>query len=173
MKKQGGFTLIELMVIIVILGILAVAALPRLINLTEESKESVSAQIASTFSRSVEYVSKAHDLQGHTGTVTMDDGSTVNFKDRSDDKVEIMEYPVVKNRSQCVDMWNTVTTSPRATTDKALAQSSMIASFEKGECRFDYYNDYSRVTYKSGDGIVTYSLDNKEKGELPGHPIDD
>lgn len=38
MKKQGGFTLIELVVVIVILGILAVTAAPRFINLQNDAR---------------------------------------------------------------------------------------------------------------------------------------
>ncbi|PIR21183.1 MAG: hypothetical protein COV45_00115 [Deltaproteobacteria bacterium CG11_big_fil_rev_8_21_14_0_20_47_16] len=34
MRKQGGFTLIELVLVIAILGVLAVAALPNLFNIT-------------------------------------------------------------------------------------------------------------------------------------------
>ena len=40
MKRQGGFTLIELVVVIVILGILAVTAAPRFLNLQDDAKES-------------------------------------------------------------------------------------------------------------------------------------
>ncbi|PTP27184.1 prepilin-type N-terminal cleavage/methylation domain-containing protein [Vibrio splendidus] len=40
MKKQGGFTLIELVVVIVILGILAVTAAPRFLNLQTDARES-------------------------------------------------------------------------------------------------------------------------------------
>ncbi|EKO3774257.1 type II secretion system protein [Vibrio metschnikovii] len=39
MKKQGGFTLIELVVVIVILGILAVTAAPRFINLQDDARK--------------------------------------------------------------------------------------------------------------------------------------
>jgi MSHA pilin protein MshA len=40
MKRQGGFTLIELVVVIVILGILAVTAAPRFLNLQDDARRS-------------------------------------------------------------------------------------------------------------------------------------
>ncbi|GIU41029.1 hypothetical protein TUM4438_03740 [Shewanella sairae] len=39
MKKQNGFTLIELVVVIIILGILAVTAAPKFINLQGDARE--------------------------------------------------------------------------------------------------------------------------------------
>ncbi len=41
MKKQTGFTLIELVVVIVILGILAVTAAPRFLNLQNDAREAL------------------------------------------------------------------------------------------------------------------------------------
>ena len=39
MKKQAGFTLIELVMVIVILGILAAVALPKFVNLSGDAKQ--------------------------------------------------------------------------------------------------------------------------------------
>lgn len=38
MKRQGGFTLIEMIVVIVILGILAVAAAPKFLNFQDDAR---------------------------------------------------------------------------------------------------------------------------------------
>lgn len=46
MKRQGGFTLIELVVVIVILGILAVTAAPRFLNLQNDARKSAIAGLA-------------------------------------------------------------------------------------------------------------------------------
>lgn len=46
MKRQGGFTLIELVVVIVILGILAVTAAPRFLNLQNDARASALAGLS-------------------------------------------------------------------------------------------------------------------------------
>ena len=53
MKKQSGFTLIELVVVVVILGFLAVTAIPKFIDLTEQAKQANIEGMAGGFATAV------------------------------------------------------------------------------------------------------------------------
>ena len=50
MKKQNGFTLIELIVVIVILGILAATALPKFVDLSSDAHNSAAQGVAGAIS---------------------------------------------------------------------------------------------------------------------------
>ncbi|CED71825.1 type II secretion system protein [Aliivibrio wodanis] len=64
MKKNQGFTLIELVVVIVILGILAVTAAPRFLNLQSDAHESRAKGVFSALSSAVNMYHGAWILQG-------------------------------------------------------------------------------------------------------------
>ncbi|OAN16515.1 MSHA biogenesis protein MshB [Photobacterium jeanii] len=49
MKKQIGFSLVELVIVIIVVGLLAVAALPRFLNVTDEAKKSSIQGVAGGF----------------------------------------------------------------------------------------------------------------------------
>ena len=74
MKKQTGFTLIELIMVIVILGILAATALPRFADFAGDARRAAVQGIAGALGASVSVVKASYIIAGNSAatTVTVD-----------------------------------------------------------------------------------------------------
>ena len=82
MKKQAGFTLIELVIVIIILGILAVTAAPKFLNLQDDARLAAANGVKASLQSSSQLVySKAAILgiESTSGAVSVA-GATVNTK---------------------------------------------------------------------------------------------
>lgn len=78
MKKQQGFTLIELVVVIVILGLLAATALPRFINATDKARTASVQGVAGGLRSAISLARSQYVLNGDkTATSVVMDGQTV------------------------------------------------------------------------------------------------
>jgi len=64
MKRQQGFTLIELVIVVVILGFLAVTAIPKFLDLTEQAQEANIEGMAGGFATAVSLVRAQWEAEG-------------------------------------------------------------------------------------------------------------
>ncbi|MGY3959266.1 prepilin-type N-terminal cleavage/methylation domain-containing protein [Aeromonas popoffii] len=81
MKKQAGFTLIELVIVIIILGILAVTAAPKFLNLQDDAKKSAAQGVQAAVSSSAQLVYSKSALEGEervsSAAVSGSDGTSI------------------------------------------------------------------------------------------------
>lgn len=79
-KKQSGFTLIELVIVVVILGFLAVTAIPKFLDLTDQAKGANIEGMAGGFATAVSLVRSQWESEGRprNGTInTVDYDGTI------------------------------------------------------------------------------------------------
>lgn len=64
MRRQSGFTIIEIIIVVIILGLLAATALPRFLNVTEQAEDASIDGIAGGFASAVGLVRGQWEVEG-------------------------------------------------------------------------------------------------------------
>ncbi|AVP86325.1 MULTISPECIES: prepilin-type N-terminal cleavage/methylation domain-containing protein [Aeromonas] len=118
MKKQAGFTLIELVIVIIILGILAVTAAPKFLNLQDDARQSAAQGVKASLQSAAQMIYSKAAIQGieTSSSAVSVAGTTVEAK---------FGYPTAATVANAVtlDGWSEVS-SPKGTFKPADAGSS-------------------------------------------------
>lgn len=132
MKKQGGFTLIELVVVIVILGILAVTAAPKFLNLQDDAKVSAVKGLAGAMKGAAGIT---YGKAAVRGVETLDEGVSGASITIGDDTVNLkFGYPTVDSLPLVVDGLDTddwaVTASSATSISYGYAGFNCVATYD-------------------------------------------
>jgi prepilin-type N-terminal cleavage/methylation domain-containing protein len=162
MKRQSGFTLIELIIVIVILGLLSITALPRFANFAEDAHKASFQGVASAFRAGVDQIHIAWLVRGNGDAIQ----NFIPIADpavQGDLTVNRFGYPAdtrgtsrtLNSTFDCEDVWRAVLASQDA--GVAVDDSAMFTALYLGgnACRYTYNPQPSlTVEYFSNTGRI-------------------
>ncbi len=128
MKKQLGFTFIEMVIVIVIIGFLAATAIPKFLDLTDQAKQANIEAMAGGFATGVSLVRAQWEAEGrikingvnkvdYDGTVlvltTPPDPNPLNIRPGYPTGLEESNAGLSDlNTTRCIEIWNGIYSQP-------------------------------------------------------------
>ena len=167
MKKQTGFTLIELVVVVVILGLLAVTAIPKYLDLTDQAQQANIEGMAGGFATAISLARAQWEAEGrpnngtdnlvnYDGTVLMltnENNSTGSGSIRPGYVVGLTDGSNLDgdfDESNCVEIWQNILQQPPIV-------SAAIADVNDEDLNIQYFVD-TATGGNAGNSICVYYL---------------
>lgn len=169
MKKQAGFSLVELVIVIIVVGLLAVAALPRFLNVTDEAKKAQIEGVAGGYATAVLSARAQWEAYGRPeksgyNAVNYDGQdfylSTISKDDA--DAVKSEGYPLAKgarkisavSKTDCEWlMENLMQNPPKVTSVPANASKGEYAYFTKADNSQCYYYQLASASSSTSGSV--------------------
>ncbi|KXO11269.1 MSHA pilin protein MshA [Moritella sp. JT01] len=148
MKKQNGFTLIELVIVIIVLGILAATAVPKFLNLQDDARASAmqGAEAAVHSAANIVYSKSAIDgKENGAGESVVENGDTINTE---------FGYPAATvtgiREAVTLDGFDIIATSPTTTPASIIFVAGLAADVNE--------NDICLLYTQAASSSATYTL---------------
>ncbi|MBE9396831.1 prepilin-type N-terminal cleavage/methylation domain-containing protein [Pontibacterium sp. N1Y112] len=150
MKKQAGFTIVELVVVIALLGILAAVALPRFLNVTDDAHNASVSGTGGALRSAAGLVKAQSVVDEASGTVTYD-GTPVT--------INANLYPEADSHATCQSTWENILQNgaPVVATDDSTdykAEWVAAAGAVAAHCKYTYN------AIAAGTHFITYTPEN-------------